>query len=102
MSQATKQAVWRLWAGRAPGAVGDEPIDIPSMKLYRPEKPDGSTIIVCPGGAYKHLAEHEGEPIALWLNATGITAFVLTYRLSPRYGHPAPFLDVSRAVRTVR
>jgi acetyl esterase/lipase len=105
MSEATTTqaaTVWRLWKDKAPGAVGDEPADIPSIKLYQPEKPDGSTIIVCPGGGYTHLANHEGEPVARWLNTTGVTAFVLTYRLGPRYRHPAQLLDVSRAIRTVR
>ncbi|BBI31967.1 alpha/beta hydrolase [Cohnella abietis] len=58
-------------------------------------------IIVCPGGAYGGLAEYEGEPIALWLNSLGITAFVLEYRVSP-HKYPAPLLDAQRAIRTVR
>ena len=104
MSDATTQPAetWRLWKDKAPGALGDEAADVPSMKLYRPEKPDGSVIIVCPGGGYQHLANHEGEPIAHWLNSSGITAFVLTYRLGPRYHHPVMLMDVSRAIRTVR
>lgn len=105
MSEATTTQsanTWRLWKDKAPGALGNEPADIPSIKLHQPEKPDGSTIIVCPGGGYAHLAQHEGEPVAQWLNATGVTAFVLTYRLGPKYRYPAAFVDVSRAIRTVR
>ena len=94
--------VIRLWEKRAPLASGDEPADIPSIKIYRPEKPDGSAIVICPGGAYQHLAPHEGEPVAQWLNTFGVTGIVLTYRLAPRYRHPAPLIDVSRAIRTVR
>ena len=37
-----------------------------------------------------------------WLNSIGITAFVLKYRLGPRYHHPAPLQDAARAIRTVR
>jgi acetyl esterase/lipase len=93
---------WRLWKDKAPLAIGDEPLDIPTITLFAPEKPDGSAIVVCPGGGYAHLADHEGAPIAKFLNQTGITAFVLKYRLGPRYHHPAPLMDVSRAIRTVR
>jgi acetyl esterase/lipase len=92
----------RLWDGKAPGAIGDEAADVPMIKILRPPSPDGSAIVVCPGGGYGHLAPHESEPIARWLNATGITGIVLTYRLAPRYRHPAPLQDVSRAIRTVR
>lgn len=58
-------------------------------------------IIVCPGGAYTHVAPHEGEPIAKWLNTIGINAFVLEYRVEP-YMHPYPMFDVQRAIRYVR
>ncbi len=98
--------VIRLWPapGKAPLAAGDDPADIPTISIYRPKeiKPDGSSIVVCPGGAYQHLALHEGEPVARWLNSFGVTAFVLTYRLGPRYRFPAAFADVSRAIRTIR
>ena len=40
--------------------------------------------------------------MAKWLNAIGIHAFVLVYRVGPRYRHPAMLQDVSRAIRTVR
>lgn len=60
-----------------------------------------SCIIVFPGGGYTHLASHEGEPVAKWLNSIGISAFVLHYRVSP-YKHPAPLFDAKRAVRLVR
>ncbi len=93
-----------LWPGGAPGAVGNEPRDIPTLTPYLPakEKATGAAIIVCPGGGYQHLADHEGRPVAEWLNSIGITAFVLKYRLGPRYQHPAPLQDAARAIRTVR
>jgi acetyl esterase/lipase len=65
-------------------------------------KANGSAVIVCPGGGYSHLANHEGQPVAEWLNSLGITAFVLKYRIGPKYHHPAPLLDAARAVRLVR
>lgn len=50
-----------------------------------------------------HLAmDHEGVQIARWLNSLGISAFVLQYRLGPKYHHPAMMNDAQRAIRTVR
>ena len=93
-----------LWPDGAPGALGKEPVDIPTLTPYLPlkEKAGGAAVIVCPGGGYDHLANHEGAPVAEWLNSIGITAFVLKYRLGPRYHHPAPLQDAARAIRTVR
>src|SRR5688572_4691421 len=103
MAESTTKPLERpLWPHRAPLAIGDEPADIPRIAIYEPADPDGSAIVVCPGGGYRHLAAHESEPIARWLNTLGITAILLTYRLSPRYRYPAAFLDVSRAIRTTR
>jgi len=58
-------------------------------------------IIVFPGGGYTHRAQHEAEPVCLWLNSIGISAFALNYRVHP-YKHPAPLLDAKRAIRFVR
>lgn len=93
-----------LWPNGAPGAAGKESQDIPTLTAYLPlkEKATGTAVIVCPGGAYGHLADHEGAPVAEWLNSIGITAFVLKYRLGPRYHHPAPLQDAARAIRTIR
>src|SRR5437870_8326704 len=93
-----------LWPNGAPGAVGKEPIDIPTLTPYLApkEKATCAAVIVCPGGGYSHLADHEGRPVAEWLNTLGITAFVLKYRLGPSYHHPAPLQDAARAIRTVR
>jgi acetyl esterase/lipase len=94
----------RLWAGDAPGAKGTEPADIPTITIYTPpaEKANGAAIVVCPGGGYGGLADHEGRPIAEWLNTLGVTGIVLKYRLGPRYHHPVMLNDVGRAIRTVR
>lgn len=93
-----------LWSAGAPGALGKEPGDIPTLTPYLPskEKATGAAVIVCPGGGYTHLADHEGGPVAEWLNSLGVTAFVLKYRLGPRYHHPAPLQDAARAIRFVR
>jgi acetyl esterase/lipase len=93
-----------LWPDGAPGAVGSEDADNPSLTVYLPaaDKATGAAIVVCPGGGYRVLAPHEGQPVAEWLNTLGVTAFVLKYRLAPRYHHPAPLQDASRAIRLVR
>src|SRR5262249_28597157 len=63
----------------------------------------GAGVVVCPGGGYVNLAlGHEGADIARWLNDRGVAAFVLKYRLGPRYHHPVQLGDVLRAIRTVR
>jgi acetyl esterase/lipase len=94
-----------LWPGEAPGAVGTEPEDRPSISVYRAPaaRANGAAVVVCPGGGYGFLAaDHEGHQVAEWLNHLGVSAFVLQYRIAPRYRHPAPMLDVQRAIRTVR
>lgn len=94
-----------LWPQGAPGAKGVEEVDQPSLTAYLPpsDRATGTAIVICPGGGYGHLAVgHEGEEIGKWLNSIGVAGFVLRYRLAPRYQHPAPMLDVQRALRTVR
>ena len=92
-----------LWSGGAPGAQGSEEKDIPTLTPWIAKNPNGKAIIVCPGGGYGALAvDHEGKQIAQWLNSQGISAFVLRYRLGPKYRHPAMIDDAQRALRTVR
>ena len=92
-----------LWSAGAPGAIGQQAEDIPTLTPFIPrEKLSGASVIVCPGGGYTRLADHEGRPVAEWLNSLGITAFVLKYRHGPRYHHPSPLQDAARAIRTVR
>ena len=94
-----------LWPDGAPGAVGEEPQDKPSLTVYLPPKAkaNGAAVVICPGGGYGHLAvDHEGKQIAEWLNSLGVAGFVLRYRIAPRYRHPAPINDAQRAIRTVR
>lgn len=92
-----------LWPNGAPEALGSGDVDKPSITPYLAKSPNGTAVIVCPGGGYAHLAmDHEGVQIAKWLNSLGITAFVLQYRLGPKYHHPAMIDDAHRAIRTVR
>ena len=92
-----------LWPDGAPGALGTTDKDKPSITPYLAKSPNGTAVIVCPGGGYQNLAmDHEGVQIAKWLNSLGISAFVLQYRLGPKYHHPAMINDAQRAIRTVR
>ncbi|WP_437203866.1 alpha/beta hydrolase [Planctomicrobium sp. SH664] len=94
-----------LWPQGAPGAVGTDADDQPCLYLFPvpAETSTGTTVIVFPGGGYRHLAmQHEGEDVARWLNTFGVTAVVLKYRLSPKYRHPSPLQDAQQAVRYVR
>ncbi len=95
-----------LWPHGAPGAKGtDGDKDVPTLTTWLPPagKATGASIVVCPGGGYGMLAvDHEGKQVAEWLNQLGVAAFVLKYRLGPRYQHPAMLQDAGRAIRTVR
>ena len=103
--QAEVQPTIVLWPAGAPGALGVEDKDKPTLTPYLPNSDvaSGSAIVVCPGGGYGGLADHEGKDYAEWLNQHGIAAFVLKYRLgSQGYRHPRMLEDAARAVRLVR
>jgi acetyl esterase/lipase len=94
-----------LWPDVAPGALGSEEKDIPTLTAYLPEEGNstGASFLVLPGGGYGALAAHEGEGYAKWLASHGIAAYVLKYRLgSSGYRHPVMIGDAARALRTVR
>jgi acetyl esterase/lipase len=94
-----------LWGGKAPSALGDTDSDRPTITLYSAslEHDPVPAVLVFPGGSYGYLAtNHEGRQIANWLNAAGLTAFVVKYRLGPRYHHPVELGDAQRAIRMVR
>lgn len=94
-----------LWPNGAPGALGDEDRDKPTLTIFLPTKNQatGVGLVICPGGGYVSLASnHEGRQVANWLNSLGIAAFVLKYRLGPRYHHPIELGDAQRAIRMVR
>jgi acetyl esterase/lipase len=94
-----------LWVQGAPGALGNQDKDIPTITPYLPDAAvaTGAAMVICPGGGYGTLAGHEGNDYALWLNQNGVAGFVLKYRLgSAGYRHPRMLEDASRAVRYVR
>lgn len=94
-----------LWPNGAPNAQGTAPEDIPTLTLYPVSGTEAAptAIVICPGGGYGHLSmSHEGYEVAEWLNKRGISAFVLKYRLGPKYRYPNQLLDVQRAIRWVR
>ena len=105
LSRAEMQAPIPLWPEGAPGALGTNTNDSPTLTAYLPEATNatGAAMVICPGGGYGGLAPHEGNDYALWLNQHGVTCFVLKYRLgSHGYRHPAMLNDAARAVRLVR
>lgn len=96
--------VHRLWDGDAPGAKGTAPEDVPTLTEVSDADPGHLKpgFVVCPGGGYGGLADHEGAPVAEWLETLGIKALVLKYRLGPKYHHPVEVGDANRAVRYLR
>ncbi|HEY7212892.1 MAG TPA: alpha/beta hydrolase [Bryobacteraceae bacterium] len=102
---AEEHSVIPLWSGTAPGAKGSGSDDIPAITVYKAEGAHlvPTAVIVFPGGGYMHLAfDYEGTEVAEWLNRLGISAFVLRYRLGPKYRYPVELWDAQRAIRYVR
>ncbi len=59
-------------------------VSVPTMQAFLPENPNGTAVIIAPGGGLYALSIHsEGNDVAQWLNGKGIAAFVLQYRLVP-------------------
>lgn len=129
---ADERPVIQLWPGKVPGDVGISGQETtrtyqspllggptmlvtnviqPTLSIYSPpkEKNTGTAMIICPGGGYHNLFwELEGEEVAAWLNAEGMTGIILKYRCPRRpgdvVGEPplGPLLDAQRAVSMVR
>ncbi len=116
-----------LWTNGAPGSEGITSKEIeeapnkdhnytkvtnihnPSITVYQPSKrvATGAAIVVCPGGAHRFLAMHEGYDIGQYLSDRGVAAFVLKYRLAREPGskytiEEHALMDAKRAIRTVR
>jgi acetyl esterase/lipase len=115
-----------LWPGRAPGDIGTviktrieershDPahpdrwvygVPHPELVVCRPSQPNGAAMLVIPGGSYEFLSfDNEGTEQARWLNALGVTAFILRYRLPAEgWAHRAdvPLQDAQRAIRVIR
>ncbi|HEY2158714.1 MAG TPA: alpha/beta hydrolase, partial [Isosphaeraceae bacterium] len=128
---AAEPLVVDLWPGKTPGDVGipgqetrrihPSPlagptrlitnVTRPTLTVYRPaaDQNTGTAMVICPGGGYWDLSrELEGEEVATWLSAQGMTGIILKYRC-PRLpedvrGEPplGPQLDAQMAVRLVR
>lgn len=118
----------RLWPNGAPGSEGEKAPEVfqasdnpklpkkftvvhyPSIYVFLPpkEKANGMAVVVAPGGGHSQLViDKEGWEVADWLNARGIAAFVLKYRLARAPGshytvERDALADASRAMRTVR
>ncbi|MGQ3051857.1 MAG: alpha/beta hydrolase [Roseateles sp.] len=86
----------------ANGAIAN--VSVPTLTVVLPavDRPNGTAIVLCPGGGYRYLSwQREGLQYAAWLSTLGITTFILKSRLQ-EWGHPAPLQDVLRAIRLVR
>lgn len=95
-----------LWEpGKVPLASGNGPLDNPFLTVFLPPpgKGNGSSVILAPGGSNIMLMYGaEGVDIAERYNDWGAAAFVLTYRLGPKYRGDARALDGKRAMQIVR
>lgn len=79
----------------------------PTLTVFVPNKPNGTSIVICPGGGYQFLAiTKEGYKTAEWFNSLGITAFVLKYRLPSdeimENKAIGPLQDAQESVRFIR
>ena len=96
----------KLWEpGKVPLANGEGPLDQPFLTVFQPpvNKRNGSAVVIAPGGSNIMLMYSvEGIEVAERFNDWGTTAFVLTYRLAPKYRDDARVLDGNRAIRLVR
>src|SRR3954463_11857884 len=104
-ARADEPAEIPLWPNGAPGALGTEPKDVPTITPYPadPDKATGAALVIYPGGGYAHLAPHEGKDYAEFFTQQGLTCFVVKYRLSTGgYHHPSMLQDGLRSVRWVR
>jgi acetyl esterase/lipase len=81
-------------------------IATPLLTVFRPDKPDGSALLIAPGGGYRRVViDKEGFEAALRVNGAGVTAFVLRYRLPGEGwadGPDVPLQDAQRAMRIIR
>ncbi len=74
----------------------------PTITVFPAENPNGTALLMCPGGGYAGLAfSHEGTDFAEDLNSRGITLAVLKYRM-PNGHHEVPADDARQALRLLR
>ena len=78
----------------------------PTMTVYKPKKPNGTAVIVAPGGGYMFLSYvHEGSQVCEWLTSLGVTAVLLKYRVPTRdeaQSYTMPVEDARQAMKRVR
>jgi acetyl esterase/lipase len=84
-------------------------VGTPGMYAFFPSSQEnkGAAVLICPGGGYERLAYViSGTQLAKWLNAIGVSAFVLNYRLpnSPDLVQReiGPLQDAQRAIKIIR
>lgn len=126
-AEATNGASLPVWPDMAPGETsrntgeaqplraGEDPpvtrlikIRKPTIDVFLPDKPNGTAVLVLPGGGFmKVVPDKEGSEAAPWLNPHGVAVFVLRYRtneVTPK-NEPAwrrPLQDSQRALRLIR
>lgn len=79
----------------------------PTLSIFKPQNPNGTSVMILPGGGYAFLAiNKEGYKVADWLKTLGITAFVLKYRLPSdeimEDKSIGPLQDAQEAIRLIR
>ncbi|WP_298493833.1 alpha/beta hydrolase [uncultured Algibacter sp.] len=79
----------------------------PTLTIFKPQLPNGTAILIIPGGGYHHVTiNKEGAKVAEWLNTLGITAFVLKYRLPSdvimKDKSIGPLQDAQKAIRYIK
>jgi acetyl esterase/lipase len=118
--------VERIWPGPPPGkqtepsqlaiTERDEPdglrdrfatgITDPDLAVFLADKPNGTALLVIPGGGYQRVVmDKEGYETARWFAARAVSSFVLRYRLPGESWLPrsvVPLLDAQRAMRWIR
>ncbi len=102
-SEATEKLI-KSYGGVSATRLSD--ISDPTITVYRPENPNGTTVVVAPGGGFMFLSyAHEGTQVCEWLNSIGVTAVLLKYR-TPTRDEKDPFTlpvqDAQRALGLVR
>ena len=102
-SEATGKLI-QTYGGAGPNRITD--VSDPTITIFRPEKPNGTSVIVAPGGGFMFLSyAHEGTQVCEWLNSLGVTAVLLKYRTPTRDEKEMfelPVQDAQRALGLVR
>lgn len=112
-------ALWPALTGQSQGRISErsadarapdriiEEVRAPYLAVYAPARPNGTALLVTPGGGYARIVlDKEGTALVpTFVDAAGITLFVLRYRLPDRAhteGADAPLADAQRAMRLIR